>query len=105
MRAAVGLLLVMLPFSAAAQTDREEPPSVSGLRACVRARAPDALAAGVRTADEVANYFIKVCVPLFGIFLNPNNIQTEEIGPLVPGIYRRVLEEEWSAFLERANGR
>ncbi|PDT88482.1 hypothetical protein CO669_20930 [Bradyrhizobium sp. Y36] len=93
----------MLPFAASAQAEREEA-SVSRLRACVRAHAADAQAVGVRTPGEAESYFIDKCVPLFGMFLNPNRIPTEEVGPLAPGIYRKAIEQEWRAFLEGANG-
>ncbi|MBR0841916.1 hypothetical protein JQ607_17095 [Bradyrhizobium liaoningense] len=106
MRAAVLALLLILPFSASAQTPQEEQPSVARFRACVRSHAPDAQAAGVRTAGEIADYFIKVCAPLFGIFLGSNNT-SQSIVPdeetLPPGIYRKVMREEWSDFVERGN--
>lgn len=96
----------MLPSPASAEADQVEQPSVSSLRACVRAHAADAQAAGVRTPGEAENYFIRQCLPLVGMFLNPNNLPTKvDDRSLAPGIYRRVIEDEWSAFLEGANRR
>ena len=106
MRAALISLLLMLPSRASAQGDQAEQPSISSLRACVRAHAADAQAAGVRTPGEAENYFIRQCVPLVGMSLNPNNLPTKDDDrPLAPGIYRKVIKDEWSAFLEGANRR
>lgn len=103
MRITLSIMLLMLPFSVSAQTPQGEQPSVSRFRVCVRSHASDARAAGVRTLDDAANYFIKVCLPLFGIFLGPNDALKEEALP--PGIYRSVLREEWRDFTESGNGR
>jgi hypothetical protein len=42
---------------------------IANLRACARAHAPEAQAAGVRTQDEAIKYFSKVCIPVLGLFL------------------------------------
>lgn len=102
MKTALVSLFVMLPLAASAQAEEA---SVSRLRSCIRAHAADAQAAGVRTPGEAENYFIRQCIPLFGLFLNSNNLPTRDDGPLPPGIYRTTIEEEWRAFLERSNPR
>lgn len=90
-----------------AQMHPGEQPSVSRFRACIRSHIPDAKAAGVRTLDAAANYAMKACVPLFGVFLDPNAFSNAEVleEALPPGIYRSVIREEWGHFMEQGNGR
>ena len=103
MRAAVLVLLLALPFSVTAQTPQAEQSSVSRFRDCVRSHAADAKAAGVRTAGEAANYAMKMCAPLFGVFLGLPTTSEEEALP--PGIYRQIIREEWGDFLEQRGKR
>jgi hypothetical protein len=107
---AILVLLPMLPFSVFAQTPQAEKPYASQFRACVRAHAADAQAAGVRTEDDAKNYSIKVCAPLFGMFLGSNdasppspNIPKDEAVP--PGLFRVIVREEWRDFLEQRDKR
>lgn len=88
-----------------AQTHHGEQPSVSRFRACVRLHAPDAQAAEVRTLEDAASYAMKACIPLFGIFLDPNASSKAEVleEVLPPGVYRAVLREEWGNFVEQGN--
>lgn len=105
MRAALLVLLLMLPLSVTAQAPQGEKPYVSDFRICVRAHTADAQAAGVLTVDEAATYAMKMCAPLFGVFLESNNtsprpsIPAEEAVP--PGLFRAIVREEWGDFLER----
>lgn len=103
MSAAIVPLLLTLPFAASAETPQGEQSSVSRLRTCVRSHARDAQAAGVRTPDDAASYFVKVCLPLFGMFLESNNTAKEEALP--PGIYRNVIRQEWSGFVDQGDSR
>jgi len=101
------VLLLMLPYSATAQTPQAERPFVSDFRACVRAHAAAAQAAGVRTEDEAADYFSKECAPpLFKMFLGSNdtpprsnNIPADEA--VQPGLFRAIVREEWRNFVEQ----
>jgi len=63
--------------------------------------APDAQAAGGRTMVDAANYAIRACLQLFGIFLDPNASSKGKVAEeaLPPGILRAVLKEEWGNFL------
>ncbi|UWU74351.1 hypothetical protein N2603_30410 [Bradyrhizobium huanghuaihaiense] len=63
----------------------------------------DARAAGVRTAEDAANYAMRACTPLIGIFLDPNSFSNAEIleEALPPGIFRAVIKEEWGDFVEQ----
>jgi hypothetical protein len=63
--------------------------------------ARDAQAAGVRTLEDAASYAMRACLPLFGIFLDPNVSSKGEVAEeaLPPGIFRAVLKEEWGNFL------
>lgn len=63
--------------------------------------APDAQAAGVRTLDDAASYAMRACLPLLGIFLDPNASSKWEVAveALPPGIFRAVLREEWGNFM------
>ncbi len=105
MRAAILISLLTLLPQLSAQTHHGEQPSVSRFRACVRLHAPDAQAAGVRTPEDAASYAMKACMPLFGIFLDPNASSKAEVleEVLPPGIFRAVLKEEWRDFVEQGN--
>jgi hypothetical protein len=103
MRAAILISLLTLSSQLSAQTHHGEQPSVSRFRACVRSHAPDAQAAGVRTAEDAARYAMKACMPLVGLFLDPNASRNAEVEVLPPGIYRAVLREEWGDFVEQGN--
>lgn len=95
----VAILISLLAFSPqlVAQTHDEKQPSGSHFRACVRLHAPDAQAAGVRTAEDAASYAMKACMPMFGIFLDTNASSKAEILEEAPppGSYRVILREEW----------
>ena len=113
MRTAIAPLLAILLWPVLAQTAQNENlnEEISKLRACARAHAPEAQAAGVRTPDEAANFFIKVCVPVVGLILMGSDVDQKkrldddlkEVGALPPGMIRIVFREEWVALLERTD--
>lgn len=98
------MVLTLLP-PLSAQTHNDESPSVTRFRACVRMHAPDAQAAGVRTLEDAVSYAMKACLPLFGIFLDPNASSKGEVAEeaLPPGVFRAVLRQEWGNFLGQRN--
>jgi hypothetical protein len=95
--------MLILPISALAQTSADE--QLSAYRACARAHAPEAQAAGARTPDEGVAYFGKVCLPTLGLSLGSNDISKGKPEPLAPGILRVLFREEWIAFIEGAANR
>jgi hypothetical protein len=86
---------------------------ISSLRTCAQSHASEAQAAGVRTPDEAANYFSKICIPVLGLYLmgsdvdrqNRTAVDLKEMGAPPPGIFRAAFREEWAAFLARMGGR
>jgi hypothetical protein len=94
------LAMLVLPISALAQTSADE--QLSAYRACARAHAPEAQAAGARTHDEAVAYFGKVCLPTLGLSLGSNDVSKDKPEPLRPAILRVVFREEWIAFIEGA---
>jgi hypothetical protein len=115
LRTAIALLLATLLWPVSAQTAQNENLNqyISKLRACARAHAPEAQAAGVRTPNEAANYFFKVCVLVVGLILMGSDVDQKkrldddlkEVGPLPPGIIRIAFREEWAAFIENTGSR
>lgn len=110
------VLLATLSWSVSAETVTQKQnldEYISNLRACAQAHAPEAQAAGVRTPDEAAKYFSKVCIPVLGLFLLGSDVdhqkrsadELKDMGVLSPGIFRVVFQEEWVAFIERMDGR
>jgi hypothetical protein len=115
LRTAIALLLATLLWPVSAQTAQNVNLNefISKLRACAQAHAPEAQAAGVRTPDEASNYFVKVCVPVLGLFLMGSEVDQKkrldddlkEVAALPPGIIRITFREEWAAFIERTDKR
>lgn len=108
LRAAVLASLLMLPFSAAAQTPQDEKPYVSDFRACVRLNTTGARAAGVRTEDQAVDYALKRCMPLFGVFMGsvntlPLSSSIPEGEAVPPGLFRVIVRQEWGDFIGRRN--
>ena len=97
LRAAITLLLATVSWSVLAQTAQDENlrQVVSRLRSCVRTNAPSAQAAGVQNTSDAVNFLIKTCSPPLSE-LDPTNI-----GAVPPGMFRRAIGEEWSAFVEK----
>jgi hypothetical protein len=95
--------MFILPISALAQTSADE--QLSAYRACARAHALKAQAAGARTPDEAVAYFGKVCLPTLGLSLGSNDVSKNKLEPLAPGILRALFREEWTAFIEGAANR
>jgi hypothetical protein len=114
-RTAIALLLATLLWPVSAQTAEKENLNefIFKLRACARAHAPEAQAAGVRRPDEAANYFAKVCIPVLGLFLLGSDDDQKkkldgdpkEMGALPPGIIRIAFREEWAAFIATTDKR
>jgi len=101
LRTAVTLLLATLPWSVSAQTAHNEKlrQVVSNLRACVRAYAPTAQAAGVQTTSDAVNFFIKTCSPPL------SDLAPENVGAIPPGTLRIAIGDEWTAFIEETRTR
>jgi hypothetical protein len=113
LKPAITLLLATLPWSVSAQTAVQNEnllQLLSKLRTCVRANAPTAQAAGMKNTSEATNFVIKTCTP-GSIFLGdastalagPGTLSLNDfanVGPMPPGILRRVAREEWVSFVE-----
>ena len=100
LRTAIVLLLATVPWSVSAQiTTQKESPSefISTVRSCARTHAPEAQVAGVRTPEQAADYFFKVCVPVLGL------LKDETSPPF--GTIRAAVKEEWAAFNGRIDKR
>lgn len=120
MRVAIAFLLVTLPAAAQTATDDDVQRFFSNVRACVRANAPAAPAAGIRTHREAIDFFDKACldpIPPTGLILGgPAPPVGGPLPPvydgLPPGTMRRVFEmtppgkiqsiiaEEWAATMD-----
>lgn len=96
MKLAISLLLLTLPCVASAQTtaptDRHGE-VVANLRACVRDHAASAQA----TEADPLTYLVGICRSQTGDMTG--------ISPVPPGIFRRVVSEEWAAFLKEQSQR
>ena len=90
------LLLALAAGSAAAQTEQDHNLGqvIAKLRACVQANAPSAQVVGMSTAADASDFFLGVC--------GPPLIDLAQIGAVPPGIFRRVVGEEWRGFVEAA---
>jgi hypothetical protein len=108
-------LLAALPGSAGAQTVPNEKLQqvISKLRSCVRTHAPAAQAAGVRNSGDASNFFLKICITLPPGFADagealPGALSSSDladVGAVPPGIFRRVVGEEWTSFVEQKRTR
>ena len=96
-------IMLILPIWALAQTSADE--QLGAYRACARAHAPEAQAAGARTLDEAVAYFGKVCLPTLQLSYGSNDVSKNQPEPLAPGILRVLFREEWIAFIEGAANR
>jgi hypothetical protein len=99
LRTAITLLLATVPWSVSAQTVENDKLQqiVSNLRACVRANAPTAHAAGVLATSDAVDFFIKMC----GTTLN----DLTNVGAVPPGLFRVAIRNEWNAFIEETRPR
>ena len=120
LRIVIALLLAIAPWSASAQSAQNEnlKEVISKLRACVRTYAPAAQAAGMQTTSDAINFFIETCTPPLTVSaLNdpgaaprprPGALSLTDyanVGALPPGMFRRVIGEEWAAFVEETRAR
>jgi hypothetical protein len=94
MRVAIALLLVMLCWSAEAQTaqDQNLQQVISKLRACVQTNASSARMAGLKDTDDTFDFFFEKCGPPV------SELDPTRVGAIPPGIFRRAVGEEWRAF-------
>jgi len=114
------LLLATMSLPVSAQTTQDEKLAqvLSKLRACVRTNAPAAQQAGIKTIGEAAEFFQKKCFPPLVFSLGQNTdagqntspgqiteLDLKGVGAMPPGIYRRVVSEEWTAAIEEARPR
>jgi hypothetical protein len=118
LRTAITLLLVSVPWSVSAQTAAQNEnlqQVISKLKTCVRTYAPDAQTVGVEKTDDAINFFIKTCIPPLGHLANagaaplrPGMLSLSDldnVGAVPPGLFRRVVGEEWAAFVEETRAR
>ena len=118
LRTAITLLLATVPWSASAQTAAQNENLLqvtSKLKTCVRTYAPAAQAAGVQKTGDAINFFIKTCTPPVGVFANagaapagPGMLSLSDlanVGAMPPGMFRRVIGEEWASFVEETRTR
>jgi hypothetical protein len=92
------LLLATAPAASFAQPANEA--VISTLRSCVRENAAIAQNAGIATAEEVIAFFHRSCdAALSAAAARPG------VGAFAPGIFRRVIGEEWTALSDRAGPR
>lgn len=85
---------------------------ISKLKACVRTYAP---AAGEQKTSDAINFFIKTCIPPVDVLGNagaaparPGMLSLSDlanVGAVPPGMFRRVIGEEWASFIEETRAR
>ncbi len=95
MRATAGALFLVIVTEAAsaqAQQDQGLGQVISKLKECVRTNAHSARAAGMQTTADASDFFFRVCGPPL------SDLAQAKIGAVPPGIFRRVVDEEWRAF-------
>jgi hypothetical protein len=121
LRVAITLLFATLPWSVSAQTAAQNDnllQLLSKLKTCVRTYAPAAQAAGVQKASDAINFLIETCTPPLsvGALTNPgaappprrgvlSQNDFANVGAMPPGIFRRVIGEEWDSFVEETRTR
>ena len=118
LRTAITLLLATAPWSVSAQTAAQTEnllQVISKLKTCVRTYAPAAQAAGVQKPSDAINFFIKTCIPPVSVLGNadaasagPGTLSLSDlanVGAMPPGIFRRVIGEEWASLVEETRAR
>jgi hypothetical protein len=119
LRTAITLLLATVPWSMSAQTAAPNEnllQLLSKLKTCVRANAPAAQTAGMENTNEAINFFIETCTPPLSALTNPgaappprpgmlSQSDFANVGAVPPGIFRRVIGEEWASFVEETRTR
>lgn len=94
MRIAITLLLAIVPWSASAQIGQHEKLDevIAGIRACVRAHAPEAQAAAAKGVSDTVDYLMRVCSPPI------TDLDPAKVGAVPPGILRVAIAEEWNTI-------
>jgi hypothetical protein len=111
LKTAITVLLAIAPWSVSAQPASQNEnllQLLSKLRTCVRAHASAAEAAGTEDTNNTINFFLKACVSPVSAFLggasaaqiepgmiSRNDFDPAKVGAIPPGIFRRVIREEW----------
>lgn len=75
-------------------------PTILNLRACIRANAPPAYLAEVRTHNDAFRYFLDRCYQPFS-----SDLATLGASDAATGSFRLIVGEEWSAFLMHVRSR
>jgi hypothetical protein len=116
LRTAITLLLATVPWSVPAQTAAPNEnllQLLSKLKTCVRENAPAAQTAGMQNTNDAIKFFIETCTPPLSVsaLTNPgaappsrpgmlSQSDFANVGAVPPGIFRRVIGEEWASFVE-----
>lgn len=74
-------------------------PTILNLRACIRANAPPAHIAGIRSYDEAFRYFLNRCYVPFS-----TSLASLGASDAATGSFRLIVREEWAAFREHISG-
>lgn len=101
-RAAAALALVAIAAPASAQPAGDTgkfQPAILNLRGCIRANAPPAWIAEVRSYDQALKYFLGRCYPPFS-----GELARLGASDAATGSYRLIVRDEWSAFLVHVGG-
>lgn len=118
LRTAITLLLATVPWSVSAQTTAQTEnllQVIFKLKTCVRTHAPVAQAAGVQKPSDAINFFIKTCIPPASVLGNADAASAEpgtlslsdlnNVGAMPPGVFRRIIGEEWASLVEETRAR
>ena len=120
LRIPVALLLATASWSVSAQTSGNEKLDevIAKLRACIRMYAPAARAAGTQNAPDAINFLIETCIPPVRVSdltdpgatpspqpgaLSPSDLAN--VGAIPPGLFRRVVNEDWADILDQSRKR
>lgn len=73
--------------------------TILNLRACIRANAPPAYIAGIRSYDEAFQYFLGRCYSAFS-----NSLASLGASDAATGSFRLIVRDEWLAFRQHIGG-
>lgn len=74
-------------------------PAILNAMACIRANAPPAYVASIRSVVDAAAYFQARCLKQFSASLAENGA-----AEAAPGSFRLIVREEWAAFCAHVGG-